>query len=159
MDGATAVGIPSVAEISVAIDANASFDYPFVESQDEKTPGHLVISRVYPQKEEMLTVYGTEGIIEVARGCIRRLNCQGGEIERLERKGSWPSAAIDQLEFFATEIQQFHTGCDVPLHEHLAHVAFIEAAYESDKLGRSCNPHTYLEQLCTPTTEKGAAHS
>lgn len=129
--------------------AHLSFDYQFADSPDEKTPGHLVISRVYPYKEEKLTVYGTEGIIEVSRGCIRRLDCQGEEIERLERKGSWPSAAIDQLEFFAKQIQQFQPGQEVPLHEHLGHVALIHAAYESDRLGRSCDPHFYLEQLTT----------
>lgn len=127
--------------------AHLAFDYQCGTSPEEKMVGSFIISRVYPHKEERLLAYGTEGIIEVERGRIRHLNSQGEEIERLERRGGWPSAAIDQLEFFAQQIRDYQPGQETCLHEHLAHVAIIEAAYESDRLGQACDPSKYLAQL------------
>ncbi|HLG61827.1 MAG TPA: Gfo/Idh/MocA family oxidoreductase [Ktedonosporobacter sp.] len=137
--------------------AHLLFDYHLEGySEEEKTIGTFVISRVYPQKQESLTIYGTQGIIKIKRGSIQRLDCQGQEIEHLERHGRWLSSAIAQFESFALQIQQFRSGQPPTAHEHLAHMAIIEAAYKSDQLGRSCSPHLYSEHLSTKLLVKGA---
>jgi predicted dehydrogenase len=116
-------------------------------SSEEKLLASVIISRVYPQKEESLIVYGTKGIIKLNQACIQRLDSQGREIEKLERSGGWPSTAINQLDFFASQIHQFCGGTSSSLHEHLAHNAIIQAAYASDRVGHSCSPFVYLEHL------------
>lgn len=123
------------------------FDYHLEFQYDEKLVGNFVISRVYPEKQERVRVFGANGIIEVSRGLIRRLDINGNEIERLERQGSWPTAAVEQLDFFAERIRQFVPGSLPDYIEHLQHVAVIKAAYESDRSGISCHPAEFLKLI------------
>ena len=122
---------------------NLLFDYS-LGTPEEKVIGNFIISRVYPVKDERLTVLGTKGIINIQRGKIQRFDSNGEEIEMLERKGGWPSAAIDQLDYFASIIQdQKHVGV-YDYCEHFKHIAIIEAAYDSDRKSTSCDPRDYL---------------
>ncbi len=123
------------------------FDYQLGFEYDEKLVGNFVISRVYPEKQERVRVFGTNGVVEVSRGLIRRLDINGNEIELLERQGGWPSAAIEQLDYFAEKIRRFTPGFLPDYTEHLQHVAVIEAAYESDRLGTSCRPDEFLKLI------------
>lgn len=122
---------------------NLLFDYS-LGNHDEKVVGNFIISRVYPQKSEKLTVLGTKGIITIERGKIQRLDSCGAEIEMLERKGGWPSAAIDQLDYFAGVIVNKQYAGVYDYREHFKHIAIIEAAYESDRRSTSCNPKDFL---------------
>jgi len=127
--------------------ANLLFDYSYGKNHEEKTVGNFVISRVYPKKEESLTFFGTNGIIMIQRGQIQRLDCNGDEIEKLSRVGGWPSAAVDQLDYFARKIHdRKERGIDQYL-EHFKHIAIIEAAYESDRLSNSQNPHAFIPDM------------
>ncbi|MFA5866311.1 MAG: Gfo/Idh/MocA family oxidoreductase [Phycisphaerae bacterium] len=130
------------------------FDYHLEFQYDEKLVGNFVISRVYPEKQERVRVFGTNGVVEVSRGVIRRLDTNGNEIERLERQGGWPSAAVEQLDHFAERIRQFTPGMLPDYTEHLQHVAVIEAAYESDRSGSSCRPSDVLKLIQEPKEEK-----
>ena len=123
------------------------FDYHLEFQYDEKLVGNFVISRVYPEKQERVRVFGTNGVVEVSRGLIRRLDINGNEIERLERQGGWPVAAVEQLDHFADRIRQFTPGSLPDYTEHLQHVAVIEAAYESDRSGISCHPDEFLKLI------------
>jgi len=134
-------------EYDVEDTANMLFDYCLSDSYEEKTIGNIIISRVYPFKEEKLSVYGTDGYIELQRGLIRRMNSRGEEVERLASKRGWPSAFTDQLEFFAKEIRSGKRCGPTTGHEHLKHIATLEAAYASDRSHTSCNPNTYLAKF------------
>ena len=123
------------------------FDYHLEFQYDEKLVGNFVISRVYPEKQERVRVFGTNGVVEVSRGLIRRLDINGNEIERLERQGGWPVAAVEQLDYSADRIRQFTPGSLPDYTEHLQHVAVIEAAYESDCSGISCHPDEFLKLI------------
>lgn len=122
---------------------NLLFDYS-LGNHDEKVVGNFILPRVYPQKSEKLTVLGTKGIISIERGKIQRLDSSGKEIEMLERKGGWPSAAIDQLDFFSDIIQNKQFAGVYDYREHFKHIAIIEAAYESDKKSTFCDPREFL---------------
>ncbi|MEK7552338.1 MAG: Gfo/Idh/MocA family oxidoreductase [Patescibacteria group bacterium] len=135
--------------------AHLLFDYHHLEFQyDEKVVGNFVISRVYPEKQERVRVFGTNGVVEVSRGLIRRMDINGKEIERLERQGGWPSATVEQLDHFAERIRQFVPGLLPDYTEHLQHVAVIEAAYQSDRSGASCHPDHFLKLIQEPKEEK-----
>ena len=127
--------------------AHLLFDYCFNSQYDEKLVGNFVISRVYPEKQEYVRVLGTKGVVEVSRGMIRLVGPEGKEIERLERQNGWPTAAVEQLDYFAAKINSFVPGKLPDYIEHLQHVAVVEAAYESDRLGTSCHPSDFLKQL------------
>lgn len=134
--------------------AHLLFDYHLEFQYDEKVVGNFVISRVYPEKQERVRVFGTNGVVEVSRGLVRRLDVNGKEIERLERQGGWPSAAVEQIDHFAERIQQFVPGGLPDYTEHLQHVAVIEAAYESDRSGTSCHPSDMLKLIQKLKEEK-----
>ena len=130
-------------EYDVEDTVNLLFDY-ILDRPEEKIVGNIIISRVYPKKEESLTVLGTEGIIEIQRGLIRRLDATGEEIEKLSRSGGWPSASVYQLEHFAHQINtESMRGVD-HCKDHFLHVAIIEAAYASDATGKSYNPLHFM---------------
>jgi predicted dehydrogenase len=127
--------------------AHLLFDYYSENQYDKKLVGNFVISRAYPNKQEYVRVFGTGGVVEVSRGLIRRFDTNGKEIERLERQGGWPSAAVEQLDHFAERICQFTPGTLPDYAEHLQHVAIIEAAYVSDHSGTSCRPCDLLKLI------------
>ncbi len=130
------------------------FNFHLEFQYDEKVVGNFVISRVYPEKQERVRVFGTNGVVEVSRGLVRRLDVNGNEIERLERQGGWPSAAVEQLDHFAERIHQFVPGGLLDYTEHLQHVAVIEAAYESDRSRTSCHPSDMLKLIQELKEEK-----
>jgi predicted dehydrogenase len=126
--------------------AHLMADYVIDGQYHEKIIGDILISRVYPRKEEELLIYGTKGSIKVQRGKIERFDLNGTVIEALERTGAWQSAAIDQIDYHARQISQFSTQSQQQYHEQLRHIAMIEAAYRSDATGTSVNPSTILEE-------------
>lgn len=125
--------------------ANLLFDYVTSQAGEHKIVGNFLISRVYPQKQESICVYGSKGILELQQGRISRYGIKGDEIERLERQSSWPSALIDQLDSFAHLINEGSRWNQEIFEEHLSQVSIIEAAYDSDKKLISCRPDEYFQ--------------
>jgi UDP-N-acetyl-2-amino-2-deoxyglucuronate dehydrogenase len=103
----------------------------------------LFVSRAYPEKTEGMTVLGTRGALELTRGELRRMDCDGTEIEGLSRRGSWLAAAVDQIDEFARRLL---VAAAEPLSqsEHFAHLAVIEAAYLSALQQINIDPHSLL---------------
>lgn len=126
---------------------NLLFDFYLPQSYSEKTVGNFIISRVYPNKQEIMTVFGTKGIVELKRGELTRYDCNGGEVEKLTRKDSWPSALADQLRSFVSAIEAGKVWDFGDLESHIPHVAIIQAAYDSDSNSTSCFPAEYLKRL------------
>lgn len=107
--------------------------------------GSLLVSRVIPPKTEYFDVYGTRGIIHIERGKIERRAPNGEVQESLLREHHWPSAAQDQLEYFAKVIRSEKENISGP-DFHLNHLAFIEAAYRSKTEGKFVNTQTLLHE-------------
>lgn len=125
---------------------NMLFDFYLPYSYDEKTVGNFIISRVYPEKQELLKIYGTKGIVELQRGQLSRYDIYGQQVEKLVRQESWPSALIDQLNCFAEAIEAGQQWNLQYLQNYLPHVAIVQAAYDSDKGSTSCCPEEYFKQ-------------
>lgn len=106
--------------------------------------GSLLVSRVIPPKQEYINVYGTRGIIHIERGKIERYLPNGELKESLKREFGWPSAAIDQLQYFLKVIRGERENISDPQF-HLQHLAFIEAAYKSKRLKQYVNPNEFLK--------------
>lgn len=124
--------------------ANLLFDYQY---GDKKSMiGNVLISRVYPRKEEKLTAIGTHGIIELERGKIGRFDCQGNELEILKTEKNWPIAGIDQIEAFASMLKGQGESCSSNYLAHFEHMAFVDAAYESHNNKKTVKPHQLLKR-------------
>lgn len=132
---------------------NMLFDFSLPQSYEEKTVGNFLISRVYPKKQEILTVYGVKGIVELQRGQIRRYDIHGQEIEKLVRHEGWPSALIDQFNHFVKAIEEGKRWSLETAKEYLPHIAIIQAAYESDSRSTSCQPEEYLKKALEVCSE------
>jgi predicted dehydrogenase len=119
------------------------------EEQNDAGPimGNLLLSRAFPQKDERLLIVGSKGAVELKRGEIIRIDNDGGEVENLSRKGTWLSAAIDQLENFADTIASTKNRRYRPYFDHFAHMAFIEAAYLSHQRGSFVSPKDLLPRF------------
>jgi len=107
--------------------------------------GSLIVSRVYPDKDEALVAFGTTGSAAVQRGRVLRRDLGGNTIECLERTGAWPSALVDQLDAFAGHIVSGDLNGQVD-RQFLEHVAFVEAAYRSAQAGAAQDPQMILNE-------------
>jgi predicted dehydrogenase len=105
--------------------------------------GSMLISRVIPPKQEYFHVYGTRGIIKLERGKIELYKSNGEIHESLKRDYAWPSAAQDQLEYFVKVISGKKKNISNP-NFHFKHLAFIEAAYESNQTKKYTNPKKFI---------------
>ncbi|RLJ02755.1 MAG: gfo/Idh/MocA family oxidoreductase [Candidatus Aenigmatarchaeota archaeon] len=107
--------------------------------------GNLVLSRYYPPKSEYIKLIGSRGIIEVERGKIKRKKSDGEVVESLSRDVAWPTAAINQIDYFCRVINSERENFSNPDY-HLQHMSFIEACYLSKRNGCYVSPKEILEK-------------
>lgn len=105
--------------------------------------GSMLLSRVIFPKNEYFDVYGTRGIIHIERGKIERRASDGTVIESLLREYKWPSAAQDQIDFFAKIVRGEKDNISGP-DTHFNHMAFIEASYQSINSKKFVNPSIFI---------------
>lgn len=122
------------------------FSYNDIANDNERILGSLVVSRVYPEKDEYLVAYGSDGSVSVRRGELVRLDVTGQEVEHLSRLGGWPSAIIDQLEDFHEKIISGEYKGRI-IDEYIKQVSFLEASYISAKAHKAENPINYFNEL------------
>jgi predicted dehydrogenase len=106
--------------------------------------GNVFLSRVFPHKEERLTLVGSEGMVVLDRHELKRVDAQGNIQERLIREGEWPSAYLDQLTTFADWTASRTVQPSMAYQHHLANVAIIEAGYRSAEAGTALAPKDLL---------------
>lgn len=126
--------------------AFVDFSYNDIANDNERVLGNLVVSRVYPEKDEYLVAYGSDGSVSVKRGELVRLDVAGQEVEHLSRLGGWPSAIIDQLEDFHKKIISGEYKGKI-IDEYMKQVSFLEASYVSAKTHKAENPINYFNEL------------
>ncbi len=125
------------------VEDTAFLDFTYVIDGVEAN-ANLLVSRVYPEKDEGLTAYGRHGSVSVSRGILVRRDNEGNVIEQLERKVGWPSAIIDQLEVFCINIAQ---GTAHGINErYYEHTAVLEAAYESARLSKELTLQKFIDK-------------
>lgn len=83
----------------------------------------------------------------IQRGRVCRRDLNGEEVEILAREGSWPSAAIDQLETLGRRIIHNRSSSEREQNQYREHIAFIEAAYVSDREHTTKNPYDFLQLI------------
>ncbi|MEK7584632.1 MAG: Gfo/Idh/MocA family oxidoreductase [Patescibacteria group bacterium] len=118
------------------------FDY--VAPEIRTLCGSFVVSRAFPKKQEVLRVLGTKGAIEVSREHIARLDLAGNPIEQLTRTETWPSACVDQIDYFCNLIDGLDQRTELDYTRHFAHMALIDACYISASERRSVDPSAIL---------------
>ncbi|MER6769707.1 Gfo/Idh/MocA family oxidoreductase [Streptomyces bacillaris] len=105
--------------------------------------GTCVLSRSLPPKRELFRLVGTEGVIELERGSIKRLTKSGEVVEHLTRERSWEAAATTQIDYFCRVLAGERKNMGGPDY-HLQHASVIDACYASVKLGSFIDPREVL---------------
>lgn len=105
--------------------------------------GSLLLSRFVGPKAEEIRLVGSQGIVHLERGCIRRLTNGGEVIESLRREQAWPAAAACQIDYFHHVIKGTRPNLSAP-EDNLAHMAFVSACYEAARTRTSVNPQELL---------------
>lgn len=125
--------------------ATLLFDYTSKKAE-EKTIGNFIISRAYPKKEEKISFYGTDGIIDLHKEHITLLDINGIEIETFSKTEKASSILSSQLDFFSKII----TGESKERYSYVdqfKHVSIIEAAYKSDSMRNSYDPSLFMQKI------------
>ncbi|MEU3600523.1 Gfo/Idh/MocA family oxidoreductase [Streptomyces sp. NPDC006798] len=143
------LGLPDriLADTSTAALPDADYDAEDTAlvhlAYDSGLYGSLLISRSTGPKTEMLTVTGPRGAVVIERGRVRRLTPDGQLIESLTRELTRPSAATAQIDCFCRILDGERTNPSGPS-AHVAHAAFLAAAYTSQNTRTPADPKEYL---------------
>lgn len=143
------LGLPDRILASASAAAHPGADYDAEDTAlvhldyDSGLYGSLLISRSAGPKTEQLTVTGPRGAVVIERGRVRRLAPDGQLIEALTREPAWPSAATAQIDCFCRVLDGERVNPSGPS-THLAHAAFLAAAYASQTSRTPADPKEYL---------------
>lgn len=143
------LGLPDrlLADTSTAAQPEAHYDAEDTAlvhlAYDRGLYGSLLISRSAGPKTEQLTVAGPRGAVVIERGHLRRLAPDGQLIESLSREPAWPTAAATQIDCFCRVLDGDRTNPSGPS-DHVAHSAFLAAAYASQTSRTPADPKEYL---------------
>ncbi|MFD9073561.1 Gfo/Idh/MocA family protein [Streptomyces lasiicapitis] len=143
------LGLPDriLSDTSTAAHPDADYDAEDTAlvhlAYDSGLYGSLLISRSAGPKTEQLTMTGPRGAVVIERGRVRRLAPDGQLIESLTREPAWPSAATPQIDCFCRVLDGERTNPCGPS-THMAHAAFLAAAYTSQHSRTPADPKEYL---------------
>ncbi|PTT75237.1 MULTISPECIES: Gfo/Idh/MocA family protein [unclassified Chryseobacterium] len=126
------------------VEDTAFINFTYHTTSKKKILGSLILSRVYPEKEETINIIGTKGSIHLKNGVIKIINKQGEVQDEFLKAGKWHLAPNEQLEDF---IQLLEDPVKPSPHtQHFQHMAFMEAAYQSSELQQSINPKELIPE-------------
>lgn len=121
-----------------------ALDYGNQDDDGSRLFGNVLVSRVFPKKQEKLTIHGTKGMVEIERLRAARIDNDGKVIEELTRGGEWKAAFVDQINTFAKWVRGSINQPSPVYSEHFKHVSVIEAAYRSNEQHEKVSPSEIL---------------
>jgi predicted dehydrogenase len=124
---------------------NLSFEY-HTGKYDEKVLGRFLISRVLPEKKEELKIYGTKGSLKIEKSNLLLLDLNNNIVKKWEFDISKRDIMTKEIMIFSNLIKNNKTNKS-HYQEHFQHIAFLEAAYESDKKNTTVKPSIYYKKI------------
>lgn len=116
--------------------AKIQFSY---SNNERRILGSALLSRIYPEKDETLTVYGTKGSIVLYKDRIELKNMQKELIESIYIKSNGHDIKL-QFDTFVASLDDDKTTGNYK--DHLKNMAFIDAVYVSDAESRTVTLQT-----------------
>ena len=116
--------------------AKIQFSY---KTGERRVLGSLLLSRIYPEKDEALSVYGTEGTIVLYKDRIELYSQEKELLESAYIKSNGKDVAL-QFDTFLTALDDPSDHGNYP--EHMKNMVFIDAVYRSDERGQTVKPFT-----------------
>ncbi|MEU6261733.1 Gfo/Idh/MocA family protein [Saccharopolyspora shandongensis] len=144
------VGVPDRVLASTSTAAVPGADYDAEDSAvvhleyDSGLHGSMLVSRSTGPKTERLTITGPNGSVLVERGAAYLLGSSGDVLDSLVREPAWPaSSTVGQIDHFCRVLDGTRPNLSGPV-EHLAHAAFLAAAYTSSTTGIPAEPKEFF---------------
>jgi len=135
------------------VEDTAKIQFAYMRGE-RKILGSLLLSRIYPQKDEGLFIYGTQGAIKLFKD---RIELYDDKRELIESKYI-KSDGSD----IASQFDAFIKSLDSPDHagnfmDHMDNMIFIDAIYRSDSESRIITPKNdeVYESLMNSKTREG----
>lgn len=114
--------------------AKIQFSYA---KDDRKILGSLLLSRIYPEKDEGLFIYGSDGAIKIYKDKIDLFDKSRELVESKFLKSDGNDVSLQFNDFIAALESNNYTGNH---RAHLANMIFIDAIYESDSTNKTIMP-------------------
>ncbi len=120
------------------VEDTAKIQFSYEASKGRSVLGSLLISRVYPEKEEALTIYGTEGSIAIYTDRITHYSPDKEILDSTYMKKNGDDMIQQTQKFIDSLHDKKHAG---NYREHLADMVFVEAVYRSADTRQTVLPH------------------
>ncbi len=146
----------AIADNNYDVEDTATILFSYKQGLKKEICGMLDVSRFKSPKKELIVVYGSHGFITIERGSIKRYDVDGRLIESLYREVSWPTASINQVDYFSKVISGEKENISSSYY-HLQHMSFVKACYDSYKYGKNIDPHQYLRKI-TESSQHDEVH-
>jgi predicted dehydrogenase len=114
--------------------AKMQFSYKVGE---HRVLGSLLLSRIYPEKAEALSIYGTKGTVIIYKDRIELFDLHKELLESTYLKSNGKDVAL-QLDAFLDSLDDPESKGNYK--EHMKDMVFIDAVYRSDKNGLTIKP-------------------
>lgn len=124
------------------VEDTAKIQFSYDASNGRRVLGSLLISRVYPEKEEALTIYGTKGSVAIYTDRITHYSPEKEILDSTYMKKNGDDMIQQTQKFIDGLFDKKHSG---NYHEHLADMLFVEAVYRSAETQQTILPHKYPE--------------
>lgn len=120
--------------------------------------GSLLLSRIYPEKDELISIYGTKGTVAISKDRIELLSPDKEVMESIYLRRNSDDVQA-QFDAFIESLDD--ENCRGNYKEHMQNMVFIDAIYRSDSGGKTIKPHAdakyKLQYKLTPRPRPTAA--
>lgn len=115
---------------SYDVEDTAKIQFSYKAKHNRRILGSLLLSRIYPEKDEALTVYGTKGTIVIYKDRIELYTLDKQLRESIYIKANGEDLSL-QFDTFIQSLDDKNSHGNYV--EHLENMVFIDAIYRSDK--------------------------
>lgn len=119
------------------VEDTAKIQFSYDTPSGRKILGSLLLSRIYPEKEEALTIYGTRGSITIFNDRITHFSPKKEILGSTYLKKNGEDTVM-QMQKFVNSLRRSNQPGN--LAEHLADMVFIDAIYRSSEAGTTEHP-------------------
>jgi predicted dehydrogenase len=145
-------GIPERVSAELGYNNRAQQDYDVEDTakiqfsykvRNRRILGSILLSRIYPEKAESITMYGTKGTVVISKDKIELCNLDKELMESMYLKSNGDDIQT-QFNAFMNSLDGKGSG---NYQEHLQNMVLIDAIYRSDMEGKTVKPHEDLKYL------------
>lgn len=119
------------------VEDTAKIQFSYMDG-GQRILGSILLSRIYPTKDEGLFIYGTQGAVKIFKDRIELYDTERELIESSFIKSNGNDVRLQLKNFIDAILNNDFTGNHK---DHLRNMIFIDAIYHSDKKSKTIMPY------------------